>query len=753
MNEHSSGPPTAEAAGATATPVSLAHEAPFQLGELLIEPALRRASRPDGAATKLEPKMMQVLVALARAGGSIVSRDELVALCWNGRIVGDDSISRVIFHLRKFAAEFAGGAFGIETTAKVGFRLVGEVASASTSPQARPRRWATKRGGMTGIITALLLAVAGLVAYDATRARPPVAVAVLPFTSAPGGQVELAAGLSDEILDRLAREPELRVAGRTSAAMFEAGIASPQEIGRRLGVDYLIEGSLVGRGKALRVNLAMIDADDGMRVWSQRFDDSQGDLFALQDRIGAAVATQLGRRLSVSSPSAGPLRTAGRIYELYLIARAMIRAREPEKFEPARDILERVVRMDPNFAPAWAELGLATMYSGIKQQNEANPPDRDANQQRALEFADRALRLAPNLASAHSARARIQGLGKEALPSIERAVALDPKDAQGWIWLSLALGEAMQFESAAEAAHECAKLEPFWLMCAQAADRLAQLGRGDAARALDQRIARFSPEPSLAAEARARLLVRAGDWSGFVAANRDAVARSNPSRRVFHSVSERSMLFRLGIPSEPYDARTDYDRINSDLLLGRIGSPATVRRALERNGVFDYQPAIAVEVHLLAQQRYADLAALGPALLASDEKDKLAKAVVGPGVAYALQRVGRKAEAERLLDQAGAVFREARSHGKISATFEYDAARYHAARGQWREAKASLLRARAQGWPDHWGQTPWIWAWPDTDPLLKPLLADPQIKRMSDQIAAQRDRERRETLVLLGRSA
>ena len=124
--------------------------------------------------------------------------------------------------------------------------------------------------------------------------------------------------------------------------------------------------------------------------------------------------------------------------------------------------------------------------------------------------------------------------------------------------------------------------------------------------------------------------------------------------------------------------------------------------------------------------------------------------IVGPGIAYALRRLGRAAEAERMLDEAGAVFRKARSHGKISATFEYDAARYHAARGQWGEAKASLLRARAQGWPNHWGQTPWVIPWPDRDPLLKPLLADPQVKRIAAEVAAQRDRERRETLALLG---
>ena len=129
MSDHSGGLPVADEANAASAPVVLAREAPFDLADLHVEPALRRVSRRDGAALTLEPLVMQVLVALARADGAVVTRDELVERCWGGRIVGDDSISRVISRLRKVAAGFAQGAFAIETTAKVGFRLVsGEAA-------------------------------------------------------------------------------------------------------------------------------------------------------------------------------------------------------------------------------------------------------------------------------------------------------------------------------------------------------------------------------------------------------------------------------------------------------------------------------------------------------------------------------------------------------------------------------------------------------------------------------------------------
>ena len=118
----------------TTTPVVLAHELPFRVGALQVEPALRLVSTDDGREEILQPRTMQVLVSLARSAGKILSRDDLTESCWSGTLVGDDSINRVIAQLRKLADGIGDQRFAIETITKVGYRLV---AAASKADGAR----------------------------------------------------------------------------------------------------------------------------------------------------------------------------------------------------------------------------------------------------------------------------------------------------------------------------------------------------------------------------------------------------------------------------------------------------------------------------------------------------------------------------------------------------------------------------------------------------------------------------------------
>jgi DNA-binding winged helix-turn-helix (wHTH) protein/Tfp pilus assembly protein PilF len=119
-----------------AAPIDLAHEPSFAIGALEIHPPTHEVSR-DGLRHVIEPRVMQVLIALARADGGVVTRDELGALCWNGRVVGDDAIHRVLSRLRRLGEGFAGGAFRIETITRVGYRLVRPDAEGAPAAEAR----------------------------------------------------------------------------------------------------------------------------------------------------------------------------------------------------------------------------------------------------------------------------------------------------------------------------------------------------------------------------------------------------------------------------------------------------------------------------------------------------------------------------------------------------------------------------------------------------------------------------------------
>jgi DNA-binding winged helix-turn-helix (wHTH) protein/tetratricopeptide (TPR) repeat protein len=163
---------------AEAEPIVLAHEADFVLGRVRVSPARRELVRDDGAREVLEHRVIQVLVALAKAGGSILTRDELTAQCWEGRVVGEDAINRVISHLRKAALGIGAGSFEIETITKVGYRLTGDDTVALVVPEEPPDaamrpRWSTRRSFAVGALSAGIVAIGGGGAALYRRSRRP----------------------------------------------------------------------------------------------------------------------------------------------------------------------------------------------------------------------------------------------------------------------------------------------------------------------------------------------------------------------------------------------------------------------------------------------------------------------------------------------------------------------------------------------------------------------------------------------------
>jgi len=156
--------------------VVLAHEPPFALGKTNVDPSTRQIE-VAGRSETLEPRVMQVLVALARADGAIVTRDELIELCWDGRIVTDDAINRVLSRIRQVAADIGGGSFGIETIARVGYRLTEEGRPHVTAiPKSRsgpaPESAADRRGVLVGAVAVAAAAGASLLAWSPWRHRP-----------------------------------------------------------------------------------------------------------------------------------------------------------------------------------------------------------------------------------------------------------------------------------------------------------------------------------------------------------------------------------------------------------------------------------------------------------------------------------------------------------------------------------------------------------------------------------------------------
>jgi TolB-like protein/Tfp pilus assembly protein PilF/predicted Ser/Thr protein kinase len=224
-------------------------------------------------------------------------------------------------------------------------------------------------------------------------------IAVLPFAnmSADKENEYFGDGLAEEVINALAQMPGLQVAGRTSSFLFRDKDVELVEVGRRLNVEHLLEGSVRRAGNRLRVTAQLIKVADGFHLWSERYDREWTDIFAIQDEITQAIASALRIRLT-AQPSTSPRHTPNlRAYEAYLKARDLWYRATPESFAQTQALLEHAIALDPQFSLPYSLLGgCYTMLAnlGYTSAHEMMPLARAAEEE--------ALRVDPSLPEAHA---------------------------------------------------------------------------------------------------------------------------------------------------------------------------------------------------------------------------------------------------------------------------------------------------------------------------------------------------------------
>ena len=253
-------------------------------------------------------------------------------------------------------------------------------------------------------------------------------IAVLPFVnmSSDPEQEYFSDGISEELLNLLAQIPELQVAARTSSFSFKDQNLEIPEIAEHLKVAHVLEGSVRKAGNQVRITAQLIRAADGFHMWSDTWDRSLDDIFAIQDEIAADVAAQLKIELLGSTPTV--VEANPEAYALYLQARQVGRQITAESLEQALSLYQRVLEIDPDYAAAWA--GLASIYN--RQANAGLQPYDVI--QLAREATDRALALDPEYADAHASLGWI-AVNSDADPAAgawhyQRALSLDPTNPE-----------------------------------------------------------------------------------------------------------------------------------------------------------------------------------------------------------------------------------------------------------------------------------------------------------------------------------
>jgi len=266
-------------------------------------------------------------------------------------------------------------------------------------------------------------------------------IAVLPFVnmSSDPEQDYFADGISEEILNALAKVSELKVAGRTSSFAFKGKNEDLLAIGKVLRVNHILEGSVRKSGKRIRITAQLIKVDDGFHMWSETYDRELNDIFAIQDEISAAILTQLKTQL-LGEQKMVTAKTDTRVYEFYLLAKQRIYERNQASLEMAVKLLGQAVAIDADYAPAFAQTGIANLL--LSDRNYGTLPHLESGEV-AKRNLDRALQLDSQNAEA------LAGMGlyyrnyeldhEKSLDILKRALAINPNLSNASTWLATEL--------------------------------------------------------------------------------------------------------------------------------------------------------------------------------------------------------------------------------------------------------------------------------------------------------------------------
>lgn len=389
----------------------------------------------------IPPKPYDMLRYLVENPGRLVTQDELLDKLWPEIYVNPELIRKYILDIRKILGDRPDKPEFIETVPKRGYRFIAPVVdeseaeppdSSTSAPagehategrveheaaRSEPERFSGKHSlrKLAMIPVLLALVVAGLGKFRLARNERSVplssdtSIAVLPFAdmSPAKDQEYFSDGLSEQLINNLARVPGVKIVGRASAFQFKGKNEDLREVGRKLGVANILEGSVRREGNHVRITAELIKAGDGFQLWSQTYDRQINDIFAVQDEIARAATEALQPKLLGGNgyPVASTLGSASpEAYQAYLQANYFFeRGTGKEDAGKALVYADQAINLDPKYAPAWALR--AAVQNNMAQ---AGMTDVTEGYRKARNDAERAIALDPTSTSAYLALAHEQ---------------------------------------------------------------------------------------------------------------------------------------------------------------------------------------------------------------------------------------------------------------------------------------------------------------------------------------------------------
>ena len=480
----------------------------------------RRELRRDGELQSIEPQVFDLLEFLIRNRDRVVSRDDLLATVWKGRIVSESTLTSRINAARAAIGDNGQDQRLIRTALRKGVRFVGaareeqkpDAATATSSVAERPR---------------------------STLPLPDKpSIAVLPFTNV-GGDPEqdyFADGISEDVITDLSKLRWLFVIARNSSFTYKGKAVDVRQVGRELGVRYVLEGSVRKGGTRIRTSAELIDAETGKHLWADRYDRDLTDIFSLQDEITRKVVSSIEPKLLEAESTRSQYRSPEDLgaWDMLIRASFLFWRLTKDESQAAIVILKQLVQRYPLYAPGHSMLAFVLLVSRQGGWHLMEPQVTQAASlaARAVELDDsdpwahfalgfvaftrrrtdeaveefqRALDLNPNFAAAHGflgCALAFDGRSDQAVDHVEQAIRMSPYDPQNAL-LNAALAAAhYQAGRYAEAVNFGRKAiqQRFELTNGHRiyAASLAQVGRIDDARAALARLQELHPENSIA---------------------------------------------------------------------------------------------------------------------------------------------------------------------------------------------------------------------------------------------------------------
>lgn len=524
-------------------------QASWQIGDWIADPSDDSLTR-DRTVVKIEPRLMQLLVCLARSAPQVVSIERLLTEVWSGVIVGSASVYQSVSQLRKVLGDTEAEPRYVETVARKGYRLIAPVrqltapapaaADTATPPAGNSR---ARRPRLLGAGALITIAVAVLAWWWTQREAPAAdSVVVLPFVDLSEDQSErpFCDGLTEEVSNWVAQLPAVNVVARTSAFAYRDKQQDVRQIGRQLGATHALEGSVRRDGDDLRVTIKLVATRTGFQVWAESYDTANTSILKVQEEIARAVATNLEVRMTADSLQTMAARrtVSDNAERMYLIARHHRQQSTRANNDQAIELFKTAIQADPDFALAYTGLASAYLderyFSGrpvaeiaaqaepllakaaslqpqlpdiyvVRAALETEKSQPEAARRNLLQ----AIRLNRNSVPAISELGYLQlisGEPRDALQQYTRAALLDPVNGNVHAQRCLALQDLAQFEEAAGACERARAIEPQseWPFTATA---LLASARGRIDEALQWNRAALQRSPNLTSA-----LVQRGEW-------------------------------------------------------------------------------------------------------------------------------------------------------------------------------------------------------------------------------------------------